>query len=723
MNRPDQIAQQLVIIAHADAGAAIYWAARPGGSAADIGVDGPVGVLVRPLEQRDFVVVRPIFVEKGHRVLPARAEAVRRFIAESRGVLLDNELEWALGNPRNRLALASWSQATENRTVGGNLFSRTGLAARTRAGDATIVQGFFAPGPALVGAQSARLLASAGTVPGLAVYVAAQTCLQHGLVLGSDAVAEAVWRRIEMATDAVQWVRGFAELDGEGAAEALRCFPGADASMFRYFAEAGVHGEDRRQAAASYPLLATALARRTKLRDAIESREPLQPLLREWLGLSKGALKRLGQLDAVDSPEAPADRPAVVRTTDQLGVQRVRAHLAGDPPLERVLQVLSRLPADWVPADAREWAAFRLIARAVIPVADLLAVSPEEALAGAKGRWQSYVERLARAAGCEVAAFGPEAMVYAISDLLEASEQLAAQVLIPCAFQAAIDTVGRVPDVVSEELRQAALQMAGGCLLSGGLPAGFQRVRTWMSRIAALNGIVAGRGVAPGAGAQSRGADFEALKAADAWPALSLPWMAPNGLLVRPLTSRVELEEESRRLGHCVGSYWTRAFAGRTHIYSIQSGDGLQSLSTFEVNPTVDALGGIEVLQHQGSIAAGRRVPPEAAAAYRSFLAAVDARSIGLDVATTTAWAKAAPTEPGAARNQGPLSVAAIADLAGYAPTDVAVRTGLLEEWRQIAQAGGAEGTRRLDTGEIHELVRSISRHAHIRLRNEAPQL
>lgn len=90
------------------------------------------------------------------------------------------------------------------------------------------------------------------------------------------------------------------------------------------------------------------------------------------------------------------------------------------------------------------------------------------------------------------------------------------------------------------------------------------------------------------------------------WTPLSEPVRAPNGIWLRPLTSKVALREEGTKLKHCVGngSYGTQCLAGQDHIISLSRDEnGQDKLTTVQLRERRGIKGEVktlEVMQHQG---------------------------------------------------------------------------------------------------------------------------
>ena len=128
-----------------------------------------------------------------------------------------------------------------------------------------------------------------------------------------------------------------------------------------------------------------------------------------------------------------------------------------------------------------------------------------------------------------------------------------------------------------------------------------------------------------------------------AFPVLAEEFTASNGLVVTPLRDHDELRRESDRLNHCVGRlYLQSARQGRTHLFSVQSADRLQSLSTIEIAaisndaPVEEVAQGLSQVQHRGL--RNGTPPAEANAACEEWLAEMRAGRIPLAIDEIRAW-------------------------------------------------------------------------------------
>ena len=118
---------------------------------------------------------------------------------------------------------------------------------------------------------------------------------------------------------------------------------------------------------------------------------------------------------------------------------------------------------------------------------------------------------------------------------------------------------------------------------------------------------------------------------ADGWPPLTDEIIAPNGLLIKPLTDPRELKDEGSGLNHCVGGYSNTCRDRGHHIISIRrlSGNEFERLSTFEILPIEKGQRELNVRQHRGKRNANP--PEEALEAYDWYLNEISAGRINLN--------------------------------------------------------------------------------------------
>jgi hypothetical protein len=126
-----------------------------------------------------------------------------------------------------------------------------------------------------------------------------------------------------------------------------------------------------------------------------------------------------------------------------------------------------------------------------------------------------------------------------------------------------------------------------------------------------------------------------------AWPALfEVEEGTPNGIIPVCLTSESDLDDEHRRMGHCVNTYVSRCLFEGAHIVSFRIPDGGPSVSTIEISQTrlFDILKTNKkrlrternwILQHRGE--RNGAPPPEAIGALEWWIDQVIDESILID--------------------------------------------------------------------------------------------
>jgi len=395
------------------------------------------------------------------------------------------------------------------------------------------------------------------------------------------------------------------------ALDALASAPSRRVGALAFYSGDGERPERRRQAAASYPLLADLIASNLSAKMAVDRSRPLADVLAQALGglasreVSKAVLKR--------AASAPA--------------------LPDGCSLETIARFMTLVPADWIPGPGPEWPAFCHAAHALLE--DL--GCPEEEVAslvkGCSGRWDEWCLRVVRKAGGEAAegdgVYGSlrMAMLHA-SDMLNCFAHVG---VLPMAAHATPSS----SVTVTPEMAHAAYRGAYAIIASGRNAADVadlqRRFHQEQERI--LNGT---RRMEDERKARIRGAIEEG-----GWPALSATVQAPNGLWIVPLTNPAELADEGRSgkdangvegLHHCVGTYDGKARSCDCHIVSVRRIEGEGSyvrLSTVEFGPVRDGSDRLTVRQNMGR--GNTTPPPEASDAVNWYVAAVAAGVIEIN--------------------------------------------------------------------------------------------
>jgi len=479
------------------------------------------------------------------------------------------------------------------------------------------------------------------------------------------------------------------------------------------------HG-DRLQAAASMPVLAGIISDTGTLADAVDRRISLQPLLTGRTGLSKGALKRLAKLKQPLPAGIIFEDRAVGR--DALQIERIRRlSLRGRLDEDRACRILAELPPDWTPQTDSAWRAFHDVASgAAVPLDEVANIPISKTLGASKGDWEGFRATLARAADMDPEAFGRREIALTTSDAIEVVDELARHVILPLVLTS-IDSTGQ-PEGTPLENDVANARRVAFDLVAGGAKspatALFETARRWMSRIPALQALT---GEAMDAAADVPFEERFAAYEEGTWPALCEPFHASNGLVLRPLTRRDLLTEESARLDHCVGRlYQSKSLNGQCHIVSVQSLDGRTSHSTIEIAPPARGQLVLTETQHR---ARSNSTPSEAArTAAQEFYRAVREGLHTLNSPEIQEWADfRSGVEPQAVVAR----MASWSGALGIPYRDEDLRTGLWQEWRDIvggdlARLEGPDGLYRFKA--VRDLVDAMSPAAAKILRDQAAE-
>lgn len=374
-------------------------------------------------------------------------------------------------------------------------------------------------------------------------------------------------------------------LDGVSheALQAMARAPEKKLSTYAFLAEAGDRGLYRRQAAASYPVFADIFNANLTMKLAIDRMQPLAEPLGKLLGQIAGApvgkalLKRFASAPAI--PE---------------GVR-----------LSPVLRFASRIQPDWFPKTDEEWTCFYHVSSALF---EGLAV-PEQAITdlikGSGGKWDDLVRRSLEKAfpeddhACRSDPF-PYFMA-AVADVRDMIGVCTDMVVIPLLAHAQdSETVFLNADIRSRCEAWAWEMLCEGRNLPDllDLSRRFHQERTAMLEHSR----------------SFRDGQIKAQIGENAWPGLTDSIVAPNGLLLVPLTTPAQLTAEGRELHHCVGGYSTKAKECRCHIVSVRAvgaNGSIKSLSTCEFDGITSASPKLKVIQHK---AVNNGIPTAAAA-------------------------------------------------------------------------------------------------------------
>jgi hypothetical protein len=477
--------------------------------------------------------------------------------------------------------------------------------------------------------------------------------------------------------------------------------------------------QDRLQAAATVPVLAGVMADSAPIANAIDRRLSIQPLLISRTGLTKGGLKRLGKIRAQLPAGVMFEEQA--RGRDALDVDRVRRlTLKGRIDESRASQILAELPPDWAPQTDEAWLAFGEIASgAAIPLFEVANIPIAKTMGASKGDWVSFKATLAKAADMPLEQFGRREIGLTTSDAIEVIDEMARMAVMPLVLQSIASTNQPLGAPLESDLakaREVAFELIAGRAKSPATTL-FEIARRYMSRIPSLDNLIGLDRQRPELDPAERWAGY----GDSSWPPVMEDFVARNGLVLRNLTRRELLTEESRRLGHCVGRmYQEKALQGGCHIISVQTEDGLTSLSTIELAPPgID--GTVREVQHR---ARNNQVPdPQAMEAANQLLHALRTRAHPMNLREVADWREYQLGQPGARREVAQR--ATWEGALGISFTNQGQVDGLWAEWKDIiggdvAKLDSSQGLYRY--AEVRALVDTISPSAAKTLRDRAQQ-
>lgn len=311
----------------------------------------------------------------------------------------------------------------------------------------------------------------------------------------------------------------------------------------------------RRQAAASYPILADHISANLMAKMSVDQKKPIAETVMKLLSnlanteLSKPALKRLSAADAIPN-----------------GVR-----------LSSVVRLMSLVPPDWIPTSGQEWRAFCHVAGGIFEDLQAPDHSVGALVKSAQGKWTDFCQRVIKKAGIEVVSVEEDfrTVMDSTSDMLNDFKDF---VVLPLAAHG-----GDSDDVmVTTEMGKASRASAFEMLLNGRVltEVADQQRRFHLGRNAILSGT-----------AQMEIEARRELKSSievNTWPGLTDPVQAPNGLWLVPLRSTDELQAEGAAMNHCVGGYTRVAETCKSFIVSVRSldenGKLLKRHSTIEFN-------------------------------------------------------------------------------------------------------------------------------------------
>ncbi|WP_315922791.1 PcfJ domain-containing protein [Mesorhizobium sp. SP-1A] len=320
----------------------------------------------------------------------------------------------------------------------------------------------------------------------------------------------------------------------------------------------------RRQAAASYPILADLLSSNLTAKMAVDRKKPIADTVINLLSkivdasITKPVLKRLSTADTIPN-----------------GVK-----------LSSVVRLMSLVPPDWIPTSGQDWRSFCQVAGGLFE--DLAASdhSVGPMVKSAQGKWTDFCQRVVKKAGVEQANIEEDfrLVMWNTADMLEDFKNF---IVLPLSAHGGDSDEVMVTPEMGIASREAAFEMliAGKSLTD----IADQQRRFHLGR----NGILSGTAQIEAENRQELRRSIEA----NTWPGLTEPVQAPNGLWLVPLRSTIELQQEGAAMKHCVGGYTRVAETCQSFIVSVRSLDENGAIerrhSTIEfdsLNPSNDVL-------------------------------------------------------------------------------------------------------------------------------------
>jgi len=364
------------------------------------------------------------------------------------------------------------------------------------------------------------------------------------------------------------------------AVNALRCVPMPSMTDLYFYSGDGDRPTKRRQAAESFPLLASEISSLLALKLAVDRAKPLMDALISSLGsaynngLSRATFRRLAQ---VKEPPYGTD-------------------------IDTILKFASCISPDWIPSGGIEWLAFCTVAEGIVRKLGANAEEIPNLIKGCAGRWEEFCKRLVTASGGNANAAGSyDSVPRSFHDMRDMIQAFSDIVVMPLAAHSFV----RSQAVVTPEVQHAADAVSRRMILgTRSATSLFEISRRWHNRQAAM--IDAAR-----QHEEDRRRDLLSDVPADGWPALTDPVQAPNGVWLVPLTSSRELVWEGSSepdpngvpgLDHCVASYATRCQNTDCHIVSLREIDedgSYRRLSTVEIGRLAVDSDELSVIQHR----------------------------------------------------------------------------------------------------------------------------
>ncbi len=330
----------------------------------------------------------------------------------------------------------------------------------------------------------------------------------------------------------------------------------------------------RKQAARSYPILASIMIGNKKLTNVIDQGQPLAPALAEHFSYGTMFYSPDGLNDSYRNSCSD-------KTIKRLnGVHWQRAGRLAVMQTENVLRWIGATPKNWMPHSRKDWAAFHVTQENLDSYVPFSGKSRADITRETRGEWQ------------KMAAVFADNPAMTLRDM---ANDLYKRLFLPT-----------LAERYSRAIEEADSGKPGKNEIHASMDPISQAEKIIMKEIVGDKSILKvmdlnarwHRGIA------HLDEQLCTVLRDENWPALSDP-QTHQGLLIRPLTMAQELRSEGARMNHCVGGYTSSCAYGNSHILSIAEADG-KALSTVELQETNDPKNPLKIRQHYGY----RNTPP-----------------------------------------------------------------------------------------------------------------
>ncbi|MCY4195464.1 MAG: hypothetical protein OXD33_00850 [Rhodobacteraceae bacterium] len=356
-----------------------------------------------------------------------------------------------------------------------------------------------------------------------------------------------------------------------------------EAATLLWYAEPGPKGEDRRQAAESWPCLTAMIAQSEHLQATVDQRRPLGAELSAiFSGIGKGGLRKLGRIHQTSTEHGPLAEAFVgADDADAIGVVRQRrVALEGSWKTEDAVRWLDRNAAagggaNAIPDGNDEWNAFTSIYAGMIkPLAShFVGQAWLETIKPPRNSWTQLLEGLGSDLELPYRA-DRRSLNVAVADAVELCDALARDIILPVILTT-IDTMPgylHIPDA-RDRFFLAARSVAGEMLVPTSAQQPLRSIATTVrAGLTRLNRLEMIR-LPPPAEVDIGQPEPAAQPHPDHARYLKMEWESPwadtdiNGVTISFLTSKRAMQAEGKTMKHCIG--------GRGYSHRCWKGEGI----------------------------------------------------------------------------------------------------------------------------------------------------